>query len=108
MAGHHPWSELRKDMSPERRSQVEALYQQKRLGLLIADLRKHSGLTQTELAERLGIGQSTISQMEASEDMHLTTLKKIIAELGGQVVLQMPAGDIPLTAPVETAPAESL
>lgn len=85
-------------MTPAQRMKSESLYQEKRLGLLVADLRKHSGLTQTELGERLGIGQSTISQMEASDDMHLTTLKKIVNELGGEIVLQMPAGDIPLSS----------
>lgn len=98
MAGRHPWSELKKDMSPERRAHVEELYQRKRLGMLLAELRKESGLTQTELAERLGIGQSTISQIESADDMHLVTLKKIITELGGQIVVHMPSGDIPLTA----------
>jgi len=54
-------------------------------------------MTQTELAERLGIGQSTISQIESSGDMHLTTLTKIVSELGGEIVIHMPNGDIPLT-----------
>lgn len=97
MAGHRPWSEIDNRMTPEQLKRSDDLYQEKRLGLLIADLRKHSGLTQTELAERLGIGQSTISQMESSDDMHLTTLKKIVSELGGEIVLHMPAGDIPLS-----------
>ena len=101
MAGHRPWSELRSKMTPEQRARSEAKYKAMKIGMLVADLQKHSGLTQTELAERLGIGQSTISQMESSDDMHLATLKKIVGELGGEIVLHMPDGDIPLTTVVD-------
>jgi len=101
MAGHRPWSELQAKMTPEQRARSDALYREKRLAMFAATLLRHSGLTQTEIAERLGIGQSTISQMESSDDMHLTTLKKIVSELGGEIVLHMPAGDIPLTDSVE-------
>lgn len=98
MAGHYPWAQLRAKMTPEQRAQSQALFEQKRLGLMMADLRKEFGLTQTELAERLGIGQSTISQIESSGDMQVTTLKKIVTALGGRVVLQMPSGEIALPA----------
>lgn len=85
-------------MTPEQRASSEKRYQEMKMGMLLAELRKQSGLTQTELAERLGIGQSTISQIESADDMHLVTLKRIITELGGQIVVHMPSGDIPLTA----------
>jgi len=98
MAGHRPWSELRGKMTPEQRARSDERYQEMKLGMLIAEMRKHSGMTQTELADRLGIGQSTISQIESADDMHLATLKKIVGELGGEVVIHMPNGDIPLTA----------
>lgn len=99
MAGRKPWSELEKKMTPAQRERSDALYKEKRLGMLIAEMRKHSGLTQTELAERLGIGQSTISQIESADDMHLTTLKNIVSELGGKIILRMPAGEIALASP---------
>jgi len=96
MAGHTPWSEIEKKMTPDQRKRSDELYEKKRIGLLVAEMRKQAGLTQTELADRLGIGQSTISQMEASGDMHLTTVQKIVAELGGKIVLHMPQGDVSL------------
>ncbi len=96
MAGHTPWSEIEKKMSPEQIKRSDELYKEKKIGMLLAEMRKHTGLTQSELADRLGVGQSTISQMEGSEDMHLTTLKNIVAELGGEVIIHMPHGDIPL------------
>jgi len=83
-------------MTPEQRKRSDELYEKKRIGLLVAEMRKQAGLTQTELADRLGIGQSTISQMEASGDMHLTTVQKIVTELGGEIVLHMPQSDVSL------------
>lgn len=96
MAGRNPWSKIRDKMTPEQRKRSDELYEQKRIGLLIAEMRKQAGLTQVQLAERLGIGQSAISQMEASGDMHLTTVQKIVSELGGEIVLHMPQGDVSL------------
>lgn len=96
MAGRNPWSTIRNKMTPEQRKRSEDLYEKKRIGLLVAEMRKQAGLTQTELGDRLGIGQSAISQMEASGDMHLTTVQKIITELGGEIVLHMPQGEVSL------------
>ncbi|MEN3367434.1 MAG: Helix-turn-helix domain, partial [Burkholderiales bacterium] len=31
---------------------------------LVAAFRKHRGLSQTELAQRIGVGQQTVSQLE--------------------------------------------
>ena len=96
MAGHRPWSELTKNQSPERRAKVKALYEQKRIGFLVSEIRKEAGLTQNQLADRIGVGQSAISQMEGSEDMHLATLNKIAKELGCETILRTPSGDVSL------------
>lgn len=37
----------------------------KKIGRRIADLRKSSGLTQSELSERAGVGQDYIARLEA-------------------------------------------
>lgn len=41
--------------------------------------------------------QPRLSTVEGAEDMQVETLKRIIAELGGKVVIQMPGGDISLS-----------
>jgi len=97
MPGHQPWSTLIEKMSPDRRAAYEEAAKQQRIGRLVAQIRKHSGLTQEELSQRLGITQPRLSSVEGADDMYVDTLKKIIAELGGEVVIHMPDGDIVLS-----------
>lgn len=97
MAGHKPWSTLIDKMPPERRAAYDEAVKQQRIGRLVAQMRKHSGLTQEELAQRLGITQPRLSTVEGADDMHVDTLKRFITELGGEVVIRMPDGDISLT-----------
>ncbi len=67
--------------------------------MLLSELRKFSGLTQQELAERLGISQPSLSQMESQEDMQVSTLKRVVTSLGGtlEMVVHLPGGDVSLT-----------
>ena len=44
--------------------------------------REHLGLTQTEIARRLGISQSAYAQQEAKETVRKSTLEKIANALG--------------------------
>ncbi|MCG8583303.1 MAG: helix-turn-helix domain-containing protein [Pirellulales bacterium] len=97
MAGHKPWSTLIDKMSPERRAAYEKAAKEQRIGRLVAQMRKHSGLTQQELAERLGISQPRLSSVEGADDLRVDTLKNIVSELGGEVVIHMPDGDIVLS-----------
>lgn len=54
-------------------------------GLL--DFRKAIGLTQTEVAGRLSITQENVSRLEKRDDMHLSTLRKYVEALGGELEL---------------------
>ena len=70
---------------PARRTSVE---RQKALMLGAArlfELRKERGLSQTELAERLGVTQKRISAIERAEDLNLSTLERYVAALGGRL-----------------------
>lgn len=97
MAGHKPWQTLVDKMPPDRREAFERAAAEQRIGRIIAGLRRHTKLTQKQLAAKLGVTQAAISKMEGAEDMQLGTLQRLIGELGGEVVLHMPAGDIRLT-----------
>ena len=54
-------------------------------GLL--EFRKAIGLTQTEVAGRLSITQENVSRLEKRDDMHLSTLRKYVEALGGELEL---------------------
>jgi transcriptional regulator with XRE-family HTH domain len=53
--------------------------------VLLARLREERGLTQQDVATKLGVKQSTISGMERRDDIQLSTLQKLIGALGGAV-----------------------
>lgn len=48
-------------------------------------LRRERGLTQVELARRLGISQSDLSKLERRTDLRLSTLRKYAAAIGGSL-----------------------
>ena len=60
----------------------------------LSELRKLMEARQTELAERLGIGQDGISRIEHRSDMRLSTLRSYIEGLGGdlEIVAKLPEG----------------
>ena len=53
------------------------------LPVLLSRLRERRGVTQQELASRLGIRQATISGLERRRDVQLSTLRRVVEALGG-------------------------
>ena len=51
----------------------------------LAALRRSHGLTQVELAARMGISQSDLSKLERRGDVRLSTLRAYTAALGGGI-----------------------
>jgi DNA-binding XRE family transcriptional regulator len=51
----------------------------------LAALRRQAGLTQAELAGRLGISQSDLSKLERRQDPRVVTLRKYAAALGAEL-----------------------
>ncbi|TWU59627.1 helix-turn-helix domain-containing protein [Crateriforma conspicua] len=99
MTGRNKWSKLKEQMSPERREHIAEGVRQLEAEMVLAELRKHSGMTQKELAEILGVSQPTLSSQEHQDDMEISTLSRLIQAMGGQLelVVHMPKGDIRLT-----------
>ncbi len=66
--------------TPER-DQFEEGFEAFKLGVLIQELRKESGLTQEQLAEKCGTTKTYISRIENNAyDIRLSTLMKIVRE----------------------------
>ena len=57
----------------------------------LAAIRKATGLTQTQLAAKLGVGQAAVSKIERQSDMLLGTLAAYLTELGveAQIVVEV-------------------
>ena len=52
---------------------------------LLQDLRSKRQVTQNEVADRLGIRQPTVSKIERREDVNLSTLRRYVKALGGEL-----------------------
>ncbi len=57
--------------------------------LTLRELRKALDLTQTALADRLKVGQDTVSRLERRTDMLLSTLDDYVQALGGRLELNV-------------------
>jgi len=81
-------NEVMKKLSPERRKKIEA-----RAAELIAEemtlqqLRKALELTQVHLAKKLHISQVGISRLEQQSDLLISTLRKTVRAMGGNLCL---------------------
>ncbi len=53
----------------------------------LQDLRKALGKTQTAIAKRLKVGQDAVSKLEARSDMYISTLRKALKAMGGELEL---------------------
>lgn len=86
---------------PERRARVEAETQAAIAAQRLAQVRETRGLTQTQLAEQLGITQVHVSRIECADETDLTTLCRYVETLGGHVELRAVFDDtsVPLALP---------
>lgn len=64
--------------------------------LLLSELRKLAGKSQKQLADKLGMKQPSLSKLEKQSDMQVSTLRRIVAALGGEleVIAKFPKGEV--------------
>lgn len=88
--------ELEEKMTPESRTRADARAREMMAEMLLAEIRRFMDLTQEDLAGALGITQPTLSKMENQDDMQISTLRRLIEALGGQleIIAHLPRGDI--------------
>lgn len=93
------FSELEAGMTPAARARVQAKTRRLLAEMLLPELRRRTGMTQTQLARSLGIRQPTLSRIESRSDMQVSTLTRIVEALGGKldIVVHLPGGDVRLT-----------
>ncbi|HTU24155.1 MAG TPA: XRE family transcriptional regulator [Pirellulales bacterium] len=64
--------------------------------LLVSELRRAAGKSQRQVAQTLGIKQPSVAKLEKQTDMQISTLRKIVNALGGEleVVARFPRGAV--------------
>ena len=99
MAGRHNWNNLIKRMAPQRRARIERGVREDLTEMLLSEIRRLAGLTQEQLAASLGVKQPTLSQLESQDDMQISTLRRIVEKLGGEleIIATLPAGRVALS-----------
>jgi len=75
----------------KKRESLESGYESFKIGAMILEARKEKGLTQSELAKKVGTTKSYISKIENNiKEVRLSTLQKIIElGLGGELELSI-------------------
>ncbi len=87
-AGAKSLAQMKAKLTPAQRAAVTKRARALELEeMSLADLRKAQNLTQAEVAERLGIKQATVSEVESRSDLYMSTLRKHIEALGGALAL---------------------
>ncbi len=86
MTGRRPLTDLKKTWSADRRARNEA----RKVSLAteyatLEELRVALGLSQEELARRLDVQQPAVSKLTSRGDMRISTLRDLIAAMGGEL-----------------------
>lgn len=55
--------------------------------LTMRELRKARNITQVQLAKTLGVKQEQVSRIEKRTDLHISTLRRAVEAMGGELIL---------------------
>ena len=81
-------NDIIKKLSPARRKKVEARAAQLAAAeMTLRELRHARKLTQVRVAKTLGITQDSVSRLEKRSDLLLSTLRKTVEAMGGNLSL---------------------
>ena len=79
------FQKIRESMAPERQERIRKRTQELLDELPLQELRQARELSQEELAEVLGLNQATISKLERRTDMYLSSLRRFVEAMGGEL-----------------------
>jgi len=90
---------LRDRMSPERRKKIDAMTKKMLAEMPMHELRRARQLSQQQLAEILDIKQGSVSKLERRTDLYISTLRRYIEAMGGELELQahFPEGSVTIS-----------
>ena len=85
MAGRRSFAELRARLSPEARAKAEAEAQRLGAERDLAEVRRALKLAQEEIGQTLQIQQGSVAKIEKRADMYVSTLRRFIEAMGGEL-----------------------
>ena len=99
MSGRHPFIELTRDFTPERRRRVDEMKRDLLAEMPLHELRRARELTQRELARMLKVNQPAVSKLEQRADVYVSSLRSYIEAVGGKlrIVAEFPEGEVAIT-----------
>lgn len=81
-----PWKEIKaRNWTPEEVEELQAEVQQELDLMTLKELREAAGKTQTEVAQLAETTQAQLSRIEARTDHRLSTIRKYVEALGGEL-----------------------
>jgi DNA-binding transcriptional regulator YiaG len=85
MTGHRKFSELRERMTPESRARSDTKAAALNREMDLAELRRAQTLSQETIAQTLHVGQAAVAKIEKRTDMYVSTLRRFIEAMGGEL-----------------------
>ena len=79
------FKQLREKLSPERQARAQAKTNIMLTEMALNELRQAFELSQEEIAKRLKVNQPAISKIEKNTDMYISTLRRFIEAMGGEL-----------------------
>ena len=80
--------ELLEAIPAERRQRVDQRVRETIAAMPLDELRRARRMTQTRLAESLGVNQGEVSKIEHRTDLYLSTLTEYVEALGGTLEIR--------------------
>ncbi len=81
---------------PESQKRVEERIKAAMVEMPLAELRQARKITQQQIADTLKIKQASVSKMESQTDMYISTMRKYIQAMGGEleIMAKFPEGNV--------------
>jgi predicted transcriptional regulator len=80
------WSEVKRSkLNPEQVERVRRRVMAETLEMNLAELRRELGLTQTDMAAAAEMTQGELSKLERRDDHLISTLRRCVKALGGEL-----------------------
>jgi transcriptional regulator with XRE-family HTH domain len=78
-------STIKEKMDPAWQERIRKRTEELLAELPLQELRQARALSQQELAEVLGLNQATVSKLERRTDMYLSSLRRFVEAMGGEL-----------------------